>query len=52
LTSASLAEHQKQLRKAIITELAPAETVWKAEEYHLRYVEKQGRAVRAVTPRK
>jgi methionine-S-sulfoxide reductase len=47
--SASLAEHQKQLRKAIVTEIVPAETFWKAEEYHQRYFEKQGRAACAVT---
>jgi peptide-methionine (S)-S-oxide reductase len=47
--SASLAERQKQLRKAIVTEIVPAETFWKAEEYHQRYFEKQGRAACAVT---
>jgi methionine-S-sulfoxide reductase len=47
--SASLAEHQKKLRKAIVTEIVPAETFWKAEEYHQRYFEKQGRAACAVT---
>ena len=47
--SASLAEHQKQLRKAIVTEIVPAETFWKAEEYHQRYFEKQGRAACALT---
>jgi hypothetical protein len=46
--SASLAEHQKQMRKAIITEIIPSETFWKAEEYHQRYLEKQGRAACAV----
>jgi peptide-methionine (S)-S-oxide reductase len=49
--SASLAEHQKQLRKAIITEIVPAETFWKAEEHHQRYFEKQGSAACAVTLR-
>jgi methionine-S-sulfoxide reductase len=47
--SASLAEHQKHMRKAIVTEIVPAETFWKAEEYHQRYFEKQGRAACAVT---
>jgi len=44
-----LAEHRKQLRKAIVTEIVPAETFWRAEEYHQRYFEKQGRAACAVT---
>lgn len=30
--SLSLAEHKKQLRKASITEVVPAETFWKAED--------------------
>jgi peptide-methionine (S)-S-oxide reductase len=47
--SASMAERQKQLRKAIVTEIVPAETFWKAEDYHQRYFEKQGRAACAVT---
>jgi peptide-methionine (S)-S-oxide reductase len=47
--SALLAEHQKQLRKAIVTEIVPAETFWKADEYHQRYFEEQGRAACAVT---
>jgi peptide-methionine (S)-S-oxide reductase len=45
----SLAERQKQRRKAIVTEIVPAETFWKAEEYHQRYFEKQGRTACAVT---
>ena len=47
--SVSLAEHQKQRRKAIVTEIVPAGTFWKAEEYHQRYFEKQGRTACAVT---
>jgi peptide-methionine (S)-S-oxide reductase len=46
---ASLGERQKQIRKRIVTEISPAETFWKAEEYHQRYFEKQGRATCAVT---
>jgi peptide-methionine (S)-S-oxide reductase len=37
------------LRKAIVTEIVAAETFWKADEYHQRYFEKQGRAACAVT---
>jgi methionine-S-sulfoxide reductase len=47
--SASLAQRQKQMRKAIVTEIVPAETFWKAEEYHQRYFEKQGRTACADT---
>lgn len=47
--SASLAQHQERVRKAIVTEIVPAETFWKAEDYHQRYFEKQGRAACAVT---
>ena len=47
----SLAEHQKQRRKAIVTEIVPAQTFWKAEEYHQRYFERQGRTACAVTLR-
>jgi peptide-methionine (S)-S-oxide reductase len=48
--SASLAEHPKQLRKAIVTEIVPAETLWEAEEYHQRYFENAGLAACAVSP--
>ena len=33
----------------LTTEIVPAEAFWKAEEYHQRYLEKQGRAACAVT---
>ena len=29
-------------RKPIVTEVSPAKTFWKAEEYHQRYLEKRG----------
>src|SRR4051794_9037606 len=31
-------------RRRIVTEIAPARTFWPAEDYHQRYLEKQGRA--------
>ena len=31
-------------RRRIVTEIAPAATFWPAEDYHQRYLEKQGRA--------
>ncbi len=33
-----------RFRRPIVTEIVPAETFWRAEEYHQRYLEKQGRA--------
>jgi peptide-methionine (S)-S-oxide reductase len=33
----------------IVTEIVPAETFWKADEYQQRYFEKQGRSACAVT---
>ncbi len=32
----------KRFRSALVTELTPAPTFWPAEEYHQRYLEKQG----------
>ncbi len=29
-------------RKAVVTEVSPATTFWKAEEYHQKYLEKRG----------
>jgi peptide-methionine (S)-S-oxide reductase len=36
-------EAQKRFSKPIVTEIAPASEFWKAEDYHQRYFEKQGR---------
>ncbi len=40
----SLAERQKGLNGNIVTEITPAPTFWKAEEYHQKYHTKQGKA--------
>ncbi len=32
----------KRFRKPIVTQILPAETFWKAEEYHQKYLEKRG----------
>ena len=39
---------QERFRKKIVTEIEPASTFYKAEEYHQRYLQKQGRATCAV----
>ncbi len=36
-------EKSGKLRFSIVTEIKPAETFWKAEEYHQQYLEKQGK---------
>lgn len=41
---ASLAKAQQQFSRPIVTEITPATTFWRAEEYHQRYLEKRGRA--------
>jgi peptide-methionine (S)-S-oxide reductase len=32
----------KKFRKPIVTQVVPAQTFWKAEEYHQKYLEKRG----------
>jgi peptide-methionine (S)-S-oxide reductase len=46
---ASRDARQKSTRRKIVTEIAPAGRFWAAEEYHQRYLEKQGRASCAAT---
>lgn len=38
----SLAEASSRFRRPIVTEIAPAATFWRAEEYHQRYHQKNG----------
>jgi peptide-methionine (S)-S-oxide reductase len=33
---------EKKFSKPIVTQVVPAETFWKAEEYHQKYLEKRG----------
>ncbi len=33
---------QKRFKKAIVTEVVPSTTFWRAEEYHQKYLEKRG----------
>ena len=35
-------DEQRRFRKPIVTEVVPAATFWKAEEYHQKYLEKRG----------
>ncbi|MHB1034725.1 MAG: peptide-methionine (S)-S-oxide reductase MsrA [Pirellulales bacterium] len=37
-------EKSGRFRRPIVTQIVPAATFWKAEEYHQRYLEKQGRS--------
>ena len=40
---------QTHQSKPIVTEIVPASTFWPAEDYHQRYVEKNGREVCKIT---
>ena len=41
---ASRDRRQADLRRPIVTEITPATTFWRAEEYHQQYLEKRGAA--------
>ena len=38
----ALREVQQNISRPIVTEVTPAKTFWRAEEYHQRYLEKRG----------
>ena len=41
---ASREQAQSRFPKPIVTEITPAETFWRAEEYHQQYLEKRGQS--------
>jgi peptide-methionine (S)-S-oxide reductase len=51
LATRSRENAQTSLRKRIVTEITPASGFYRAEDYHQRYFERQGRAACAVTLR-
>ena len=40
----SLENAQQKNSKPIVTEISPAKTFWRAEEYHQQYLEKRGQS--------
>jgi peptide-methionine (S)-S-oxide reductase len=38
------AQEQARHKRPVVTQIEPAQTFWRAEDYHQRYLEKQGRA--------
>jgi peptide-methionine (S)-S-oxide reductase len=42
--TASRERQQARLRRPIVTEITPASTFWRAEDYHQQYLEKRGAA--------
>lgn len=46
IASKAALEESGRMRRPIATEIVPAQTFWRAEEYHQRYHEKHGGACR------